>query len=108
MYHEVGVYRIIQGFLRVAPSHSEDCFSFSDHLHFVSCLGYAAHESILLGGVVIPRTANDPLPSAVRRSRDGRILVALFDISLAGDLEGEGKIIIVYACTVVHVHCRYL
>lgn len=47
------------------------------------------HESILLGGVLLPRTTDDPLPSAVRRCRDGSILVALFDISLAGDLEGE-------------------
>ena len=49
------------------------------------------HESVLLGGVVLPRTAtdNDPLPTAVRRSSDGTILIALFDISLAGDLEGE-------------------
>ena len=80
---------IVQGFLQVAPSHSEGSFSFADHLHFLSCPGCAAHESVLLGGVVFLRTASDPLPSAVRRSRDdGSILVALFDISLAGDLEG--------------------
>ena len=83
---------IVQGFLRVAPSRSEGSLSFADHLHFLSCLGCAAHESVLLGGVVFPRTTSDPVPSTVRRSRDdGSILVALFDISLAGDLEGGVK-----------------
>ena len=80
---------IVQGFLRVAPSCSEDYFSFADHLHILSCPGHAVHESVLLGGVLLPRTTDDSLPSAVRRCRDGSILVALFDISLAGDLEGE-------------------
>ena len=78
--------------MRVAPSRSEDNFSFADHLYFLSCPGHAAHESVLLGGVVFPRTTSEPLPSAVRRCRDdGCILVALFDISLAGDLEGGVK-----------------
>ena len=77
--------------MRVAPTNSEECFSFTDHLHIHSCPGHAVHDSVLLGGVVLPRTIDDPLPSAVRRCRDGSILVALFDISLAGDLEGKRK-----------------
>lgn len=79
----------MQGFLRVAPSNSEEYFSFADHLHILPCPGHAVHKSMLLGGVMFPRTTGDPLPSAVRKCRDGNTLVALFDISLAGDLEGK-------------------
>ena len=65
------------------------------------------HESLLLRGVVLPRTADDPLPlsspGALRRCRDGSILVALFDISLAGDLEGEEiSCYYLYMCALYH------
>ena len=85
----VFVYCFVQGFLRVAPSNSEESFSFIDHLHILSCPGHAVQQSVLLGGVVLPTTTDDPIPSSMKRCRDGSILVALFDVSMAGDLEGK-------------------
>lgn len=64
-------------------------FSFGEHLHVLSCSGYPTHQSLLLGGVVIPVSKEELFMNVVRRGHDGLIKVALFDTSLAGDLEGE-------------------
>ena len=80
---------LIQGFLRVAPNSSTESFSFEEHLHMLSCSGYPVHQSLLLGGVVIPVSKEELFVDVVRRGNDGMIKVALFETSLAGDLEGK-------------------
>ena len=57
----------------------------------LSCSGHPTHQSLLLGGVVIPVSKEELFVNAVRRGNDGLIKVALFDTSLAGDLEGEAN-----------------
>lgn len=73
----------------VAPNNSTEIFSFSEHLHILSCSGHPTHQSLLLGGVVIPVSKEETVVDAVKRGSDGLIPVALFNSSLAGDLEGK-------------------
>lgn len=75
--------------MKVVPSNSVESFSFGERLHVLSCSGHPVHQSLLLGGMILPLTKDDSVLNTVRRASGGLILVALFDISLAGDLEGK-------------------
>ena len=79
----------MQGFLRVSPSSEETSFSFGQRLHLLPHPGHPVHQSLLLGGVVIPVSKEDSGLRTVKRTSDGEIVVALFDTSLSGDFEGK-------------------
>lgn len=84
---------LLQAFLHVLPAEPLELYSFPAHVHVLSQSGCALEESVLLHGVALVISdiqlvaqieGEDDL---IRRGDDRGILTAVFDVSLAGDLE---------------------
>ena len=75
------------------PTRSQNTsFSLRERLHILSILGKSATSSKLIPGLLVevPATGSKEGVSGVsisaRRNKDGLIVTALFDVSMAGDL----------------------
>ena len=87
---------IVQAFLSALPGPAVRHHSFPAHVHVGGCAGQPLEESRLLHGVAIEVNDAQLLAQleeggdSIKRTNEGDILTAIFNVSLAGDFE-DGK-----------------
>ncbi len=85
---------LLQAFLSVLPSTVVECFSFPSHVSVVTHSGRPLVDSTLVHGVAIAISDQELVGQLergfIKRTDEGGILTAVFNVSLAGDW-GEGK-----------------
>ena len=85
----------MQGFLHVLPQQEVDYFSFSEHFYIVPVLFLPLQCSQLVTGLalhLIDSHLTKQFESGsnwLTRNDEGNVLTVLYDISLAGDIEGK-------------------